>query len=393
MSSRGRLRRIRVALLAAALATLALMYAPQPVLPQLADHFRLTPAEASLTISATTAGLALAGIPLAAVAQAVGRRRLMVGAMIAATVIGLVLPLVSSLTGLVALRAVQGMAIAGVPSVAMAYVADELDPTEVGPSMGVYVAGTSIGGLAGRLVAGIGGDVAGWHAGLFAVGVFAALATVAFVVLLPAPRREVRTGAQWRPLVRGMRDAVRDPVLYGPYVVAAFGMGSFVAVYNVLSFRLVGPPFHLAPALATLVFLAYLAGSVTSATAGWATVRLGRPAVLLAALAVAVAGIALSIPANLALVIVGLVVFTGGFFGAHSVASGWVGVRATPLARGQASAVYLLAYYVGSSIGGTTGSLAYGTAGWPAFVGLVCCWLAVAMAATVAAWLLERRRR
>lgn len=391
-AERARLRRIRVALLTASLATFALLYAPQPVLPQLAADFRLTPATASLAISAATGGLALAGIPLAAVSDVLGRRRLMIGSLVAATAVGLTLPLAGSLPMLVALRAVQGVAIAGVPSVAMAYVADEMPNHQVAPSMGIYVAGTSLGGLSGRLLAGLIGDAAGWSAGVLAVAVAAVALTAAFVVLVPASRGQVRTGPRLRPLLTGMRHAVSDPVLYGPYLVALLGMGGFVAVYNVLSFRLIGPPIGLSPALASLAFLAYLAGSVSSTLAGWAAGRIGRTPVVLLGLVGALAGLVLAWPARLPLVLAGLVVFTAGFFAAHSAASAWVGTRAVPAARSQAAAVYLLAYYVGSSVGGTVGSAAYGLSGWSGLTVLVGCWLVLAVVAAVVAVALSRRR-
>lgn len=385
--------RMRLALLAAALATFGLLYAPQSVLPQLADHFGLTPARVSLTISAATGGLALAGIPLAAVAQAVGRRRLMVGSLVTAVLLGLLLPVAASPGALIALRAVQGVAVAGVPSVAMAYVADEIEPGQIGATMGIYVTGTSFGGLLGRIAAGVVADLAGWRAGLLAVGAGAALATVVFAVLLPAPRGQVRTGMRLRPLVTGLADAVRDPALYAPYLVAVLGMGGFVAVYNVLSFRLVRPPLELAPALASLAFLAYLAGGVTSAVAGWATGRWSRPAVLLTGLVCALAGLAATLPDSLGPILAGLVVFTAGFFCAHAVATGWVTAEASPGARGQAAAIYLLAFYVGSSVGGTVGSGAYGSFGWLGLAGLVTCWLLLAMLAVLLAPLVSRRRR
>ncbi|HEX6443807.1 MAG TPA: MFS transporter [Streptosporangiales bacterium] len=391
-AERARLRRVRVALLAAALATFALLYAPQPVLPQIAAGFHLTPAEASLTISAATAGLALAGIPLAAVSDVLGRRRLMIGSLAAATGVGLLLPLAGSLSVLVALRVLQGVAIAGVPSVVMAYVADELPDHQVTSSMGIYVAGTSLGGLSGRLVAGLVGDADGWPAGVLAVGTAAAALTVVFVVLVPAPRGQVRRPPRLRSLHAGLHRAVSDPVLFGPYLVALLGMGGFVAVYNVLSFRLIRPPIGLSPALASLAFLAYLAGSVSSTLAGWAAARIGRTAVVVLALTSALGGLVLAWPDRLPLVLAGLVVFTAGFFAAHSAASAWVGTRAAASARSQAAAVYLLAYYVGSSVGGVIGSAAYGSSGWTGLTVLVGCWLLLATVAALGAAVWSRRR-
>lgn len=382
---------LRVALLAATIATFALLYVPQAVLPQLSDEFSVSPGASTLVISTATAGLAVAGIPLAMLSEVVGRRTVMIAALCVATATGLLLAVVPSFTVLLVLRAIQGIALAGVPAVAMAHVADELQGAALGASMGIYVAGTTIGGMSGRIVGGVLSDAAGWRVGIAAVGVLAAVATVIFAVLLPRPRARAAASGQVRAVIVGLRRAVSDPVLYGPYLIAAFGMGSFVAVYNVLPFRLVGPPFDIPAGLASLAFLAYLAGSVTSGIAGRLADRYGRPAVLWVSLALALVGLALSLPDVLTTVLVGLVVFTGGFFGAHSVASGWVGARAPAMARGPASALYLFAYYVGSSVGGGIGGVTYGSYGWPTLVSLLACWLAVAAAAVLGGWWLSRR--
>ncbi|MEU5846471.1 MFS transporter [Saccharopolyspora shandongensis] len=382
----ARIRKIRIALLLGALAMFALLYAPQPVLPQLAEVFALNPGTAALLISASTLGLAVAAIPLGTLSEAVGRRRTMIAALLTAEALGLLLPWVPFFPVLVAVRLVQGAAIAGLAAVAAAYLADETGGEQLGTTMGLYVAGTTIGGMGGRLLGGVVGDFAGWHGGLLAVAVLAGVCTVLFVVLLPAERNHQRQPLRWRPLLGGLRAALSDPVLYAPYLVAALGMGAFVTVYNVLGFRLAAPPLLVPPALAALAFLAYAAGTVTSTLAGRAADRWGRIQVLLAGLAVTALGLLLMLADSLPVIVVGLVVFTGGFFAAHSVASGWVGARASASARGQASALYQFAYYGGSSVGGVLGGAAYGSWGWSGMTVLLCCWLAVAAAG---AWIVR----
>ncbi|MCL9797065.1 MFS transporter, partial [Frankia sp. AgKG'84/4] len=147
-------------------------------------------------------------------------------------------------------------------------------------------------------------------------------------------------------------------------------MGGFVATYNYLTYRLTDAPFTLPSSMIGLVFTAYLAGTVSSTAAGRLAVRLGRRSVLLGAVATALAGLTLTVPDNLGCVLAGLVIFTAGFFAAHSVASGWIGARAGT-GRSEASALYLLGYYLGSSIGGTLIGLAWTRAGWPATVACV----------------------
>jgi YNFM family putative membrane transporter len=376
--SKARVRRIRLALLLGALALFALLYAPQPVLPQLADSFALSPATAALLVSAATLGLAVSAIPLGTLSQAVGRRRVMVTSLLAAEVLGLVLPWVGYFPLMVGLRLLQGAAVAGVAAVAGAYLVEETGGEHMGTTMGLYVAGTTIGGMTGRLLGGIAGDFFGWTGGVQAVSLLGAVCTALFVILLPAERNHQRQELSWRPLLGGLRTALSDPVLYAPYLVAALGMGSFVTVYNVLSFRLSAPPLLVPPALAALAFLAYAAGTVTSAIGGRAADRWGRTRVLLTGIAISAVGLCAMLPDDLVSILVGLVVFTGGFFAAHSVASGWVGARATASSRGQATALYQFAYYGGSSAGGLVGSAAFGAWGWPGMTALLCCWLAMA---------------
>ncbi|MCI2417722.1 MFS transporter [Saccharopolyspora sp. K220] len=387
-----RIRKIRLALLLGALALFALLYAPQPVLPQLAGVFALNPGTAALLISASTLGLAVAAIPLGALSEAVGRRRTMIVALLVAEVLGLLLPWVPFFPVLVAIRLVQGAAIAGLAAVATAYLADETGGERLGTTMGLYVAGTTIGGMSGRLLGGVVGDFAGWQGGVLTVALLAAVCTVLFIALLPAERHHSRQPLRWRPLFGGLRVALRDPVLYAPFMVAALGMGAFVTVYNVLGFRITAPPLLVPPALAALAFLAYAAGTVTSTVAGRAADRWGRTRVLFTGLAVTALGLLLMLADDLLLIVVGLVVFTGGFFAAHSVASGWVGARAPASARGQASALYQLAYYGGSSVGGVLGGTAYGAWGWPGMTTLLCCWLAAAAIAVLVAHRTPERR-
>ena len=380
-----RLRRIRISLLVGALAMFALLYAPQPVLPQLAGSFGLSPGAAALTVSAATLGLAFGAIPLGMLSEAVGRRRTMICSLVLAEALGLVMPFVPDFTLLVALRLVQGVAIAGLAAVAAAYLAAETDGRQLGATMGLYVAGTTIGGMSGRLLGGVSGDFAGWTGGVLTVAVLGGACTVLFVVLLPAERVHRRQPLRWEPLLAGLRTALSDPVLYVPYLVAALGMGSFVAVYNVLGFRLIAPPLLVAPALAALAFLAYAAGTVTSAIAGRVADLWGRTRTLLYGLVIAAAGLLLMLVDDLPTILFGLVVFTGGFFAAHSVASGWVGARADESARGQASALYQFSYYGGSSVGGVIGGIAYAAWGWTGMTAVLCVSIGLAAATVVIA--------
>lgn len=378
-------RRISIALFAAGMATFSLLYATQALLPALVDAFAVSPSQASLTVSAATGALALAVLPLATLSEAVGRRRTMIAALVIATAVGLVIPWAPSFGALLALRALQGAALAGLPATAMAYLGEEMSPRALAGAMGLYIAGNSLGGMTGRLLSGLVADVAGWRVGMLADALLALGCTVVVVVLLPRSRRFRAEALAWRPLLGGVWAALADPGLRALYAVAALLMGCFVGVYNFLGFRLAAPPYAVAPALVALVFTAYAVGSISSPVAGRLVGRWGRPAVLASSIGLTGAGLALTLAGPLPLVLTGLVVLTAGFFAAHATASGWVAARAGGRARAQASALYLLAYYGGSSLGGWLAGPAFTAAGWGGLSVLVGGFLAVALAAGVRA--------
>lgn len=385
-------RRLGAALWCSGLATFVLVYSVQGLLPTLADEFGLSSSVASLALSATTGTLALAVLPLSALAESWGRARVMTWALAVSAVLAVLAPLAPSFEVLIAIRALQGVTLAALPALSMAHVTHEVSPRHLGGAMGLLIAGNTLGGLAGRLVAGTVADLVGWRAGLAAVGVVSVAAAVAFRLLLPPATSPDPERTRLRDLGGPLRRHLRDPGLLCLFGIAFLLMGAFVSVYNYLGFRLLGPPFALPGTVAGLIFLGYMAGSGASTVAGRLGDRLGRRRVLWISVLTALAGVWVTAPDSLVAIIAGLLLVTVGFFGAHSVASGWVGRRSALLDGGvpaQASSLYLLGYYAGSSAGGAAGGLAYDGFGW---TGLVVYVSALLGAALVLALVLRRVR-
>lgn len=363
--------RLVVALVCAALATFAQLYSPQGVLPDIARDLGTGADTAALTISAATLGLAVAVMPWSFVGDRYGRRRAMLVAVVGATILGLVSAWMPTLELVLLVRLLQGVFLAGVPALAMAYLNDEVETRAAIVAAGWFVGGTTVGGLTGRLVATPVAEQTSWRVGLTVVSVIGAVAALAFVLLVPAEREFVAVrGGGARAALHKVAGNLRDPALVGLYLIAFLLMGGFVAMYNYLSFRLVAPPYLLPGWLVGLAFLAYLAGTVSAPRAGIAASHHGRYPVIVVLVLVMLAGVAITLAGPLWLVLLGLVVLTGGFFGAHSVASGWAGARAVH-SRSQSTALYNLAYYGGSSVLGWAGGLAWEAAAWPGVVGFV----------------------
>ncbi|UTT68438.1 MFS transporter [Arthrobacter sp. DNA4] len=375
--------RILVSLSCAGVATFAQLYSTQAVLPLLAADLHITAAEAALTISLATVGLAATVIPWSFLADRIGRVKAMMWGITAATILGLLVPMSTSFTMLLVLRLLEGMALGGIPAIAIAYLNEEVSKAHAALAAGSYVVSTTLGGLSGRLVAGPVGELWGWRSAALAVSLLATVAAVEFLVLVPRARGFVPAPASGlRSAIRTLGGHLRNIRLLALYAQAFLMMGGFVAVYNYLGFRLSGAPFGLPATVISLIFLAYLSGTFSSRWAAGMTTRYGRRNVLLAGLALALAGLALTLTQSLVLILAGLVVFTGGFFASHSIGSGWTGAIART-GRAQAASLYNLAYYLGSSLLGWAGGLVFQAWGWNALAGAVMV-LACLTAATVA---------
>lgn len=356
-------RRMSFALFAAGVATFALLYSTQALLPALSDGLGVTADQASWTVSAATGGLALAVVPLSALSERYGRRAMMTAALCVAAFVGLLVPFAPDLGWLVGLRALQGAALAGVPASAMAYLAEEVRPRALVGAVGLFVAGNAIGGMSGRILAGWTAQAWGWRAGLAAVGVLAVVCALVFRLLIPKARHFTPGSVSPRALARTVGRHLSDPLLVRLYLIGALFMTVFGAVYTVIGYRLAQAPFSLPPGLVGSIFLVYLVGTASSAAAGKLVGRLGRRGALYLAMGTTTAGLLLTLTSSLAAVLLGLVLITGGFFAGHAVASSSVSRTATT-GRAQASALYQTAYYLGSSVGGTVGAVAFQAGGW-----------------------------
>ncbi|GHF49978.1 YNFM family putative membrane transporter [Amycolatopsis bartoniae] len=356
-------RRITLALFASGLATFTTLYCVQALLPALSTQFGLSPAESSLAVSFGTAGLAVGVIPLTALSGVVGRTPMMTVSLFTAALLGIAQALSPSFTVLLVLRALQGLALAGLQATAMSYLSEEIDRRSLGYAMGLYIAGNGIGGMAGRLIGSLVLDLSNWRWALAVVGLVALGCAVVFRVAIVPSAFFVPSPPRVRHLAASVGRAFTDSGLLRLFACGFLLMGCFVTVYNYLGFRLLAPPFALSPVVVGLIFVVYLAGSVSSTVAGRLVDVLGRPRMLPVTAVLTLAGLVLMLSSNLVVVVVGLVITTGGFFAAHSVASGWVGPRSATLGV-QGPAVYLFCYYLGSSVGGSVGGLAYGADGW-----------------------------
>ncbi|MEU6738535.1 MFS transporter [Streptosporangium sandarakinum] len=365
-------RRVVVALFAAGVATFALLYSTQAILPELSAQFGVSTADSTLSVSLTTLGLGAALLVAGPASDVLGRTRLIHLSVTASAVVAAGCALAPGWSALLALRLLQGVVLAGLPAVATAYLREELHPSTHARAAGLYVGGTALGGMIGRLVTGAVGEAAGWRWALAAAAVLGLVCAVAVRLLLPRSRGFVPAPAGARALLRMSLRAVSDRGLVTLYAIGGCSMGALVAVFNTVGFRLQGAPFDLGLGAASLVFLVYPLGTLSSTAFGRLADLRGRRAVLPLGCLLAVAGALLTLPSSLPVVVAGLALLTAGFFAVHGLASGWVPARAHAggVSTGQAASLYLFTYYLGSSVFGSLAGPAWTAAAWPGVVAL-----------------------
>lgn len=372
------LRDIRVALFLAGISTFALLYSTQAILPELASSFSVSTVSSTYSVSISTIGLGIGLLIAGPVSELLGRTKLIHISLFAAAVCGILVAFAPSWHVLLIGRGIEGLALAGLPAVAAVYLKEEVHASLAAGATGLYIAGTALGGMLGRLVgAGLvelgdswhvlsDGPLAPWQISLLGNALMGLGCAIACLTLLPRSRGFVPAPRSIRHLSKQFVKVFTDPALLALYGIAALMMGAFVGVYNTLGFRLEAPPFMLSVGLAGLVFLVYPVGSISSVVAGRIADRVGQRAVVPVAAIVTIAGIAITIVGSVPVIIIGTAIMTAGFFATHGLASGWVAARAGAGVGGaaQAASIYMVSYYIGSSVGGSVAGAVFSRFDW-----------------------------
>lgn len=373
--------RINLALFLGGFATFANLYCTQPLLPMFSREFRISPTFASLSLSVTTVALAVFMLIAGSLSESFGRKPMMIVSMVGTSLIALLIPLSPNFGILVALRIIEGIVLAGLPAIAMAYLSEEVDKKSLGVAMGLYISGNSIGGMAGRILIGLFTSWVSWRFAIFMIGVISLVCSVVFVRILPSSRNFVRRPLMLSTLFSSLLHHLRDRGLVFLFIIGFMLMGSFVTLFNYIGYRLMAAPYNLNQGVVGFIFIIYLMGTFSSTWMGRLADRFGRRKVQWIAIVIMLCGVLITEFWPLWLVIVGIGIFTFGFFGAHSLASSWVGRRAVS-EKAQASALYLFFYYAGSSIGGTSGGELWSAYSWRGIVVMISVMLVVALIIT-----------
>lgn len=371
-------RRILLAMFAAGFVTFGLLYCVQPLMPVLAREFSLQAAGSSLVLSLSTGLLAACLAVTGPASDALGRKPIMVLALFGAALGTIGSAVMPTWDGVLVMRALIGISLSGLVAVAMTYLSEEIHPEVLGWSMGLYIGGNAVGGMCGRLIAGVMVDFVSWRIALGTLGLVGLVVALIFTRAAPPSRNFQPTPMRLSSLREGFVLHLRDPGLPWLFAEGFLLMGGFVTLFNYIGYRLLAAPYNLSQAIVGSASAVYLTGIYSSPRVGLLADKLGRRRVLWAITAVMLAGALITLARPLWVILIGMLVFSFGFFGAHSVASSWIGRRARR-ARGQASSLYLICYYLGGSIAGTLGGYFWHSSGWTGVALFISALLALAV--------------
>lgn len=364
--------RITLSLTLASFFVFAGMYAVQPLFPVFVEEFDISVSASGLSLSLTIIGLIIGLIVLGFWSDRSGRTIFIKLSLAGATIPFLIIPLFDSFMLLLVLRFFQGIALAGLPAAALAYLSEEIDKRSVHAAIAFYISSNALGGMVGRVMTGYMTDHFSWEIAFYILAGVGFLSLAAVIFMLPASRFFKPSTLPFSSDMKAFAYHLKNPAL-----LLFFGLGivlqtSFTGMWTYLPFYLEAPPFSLPLEVISYTFFAYGLGVVGSPLAGWLAGRFGLRPVRMSGIFVMVTGMFVTLAPALWMIVVGLCITCLGFFTAHSLTASSVSEEVTEH-KGSASSLYLVSYYIGVALGSSALAPLWNNAGWVGLMILLAC--------------------
>jgi predicted MFS family arabinose efflux permease len=360
------------------------LYAPQAILPLLAQEFHVGAAEISMIMTVSTMSVALTAPFTGAVADLVGRRLMIVIAALALVAPTVMVALSPSLEWLLFWRFVQGLLLPPIFTVTIAYIGDEWPLSEKTAVTAIYLSASSVAGFSGRFITGLVADAIGWRGAFMVIAAITAVFALGITVLLPREKKFVAAQSMRASLSQMVRH-LGNLRLVATYAIGFGVLFNFIVTFTFVNFLLAAPPFNLSASFLGAIFLVYLLGAAVTPQTGRLVAWLGRRTFIFCVIAVWVFGLFLLLVPSLPVIIAALAIVAAcGFFG-QAIATSYVQITAV---RGTSSAVgfYVTSFYVGGAVGAYLGGIAWQAGGWPGCVALVIGMLAAMTLIVATTW-------
>lgn len=356
-------KRITLSLALGSFLVFSNLYLLQPMLPSFAAHFQISETQVNWLFAATTLALSFSLVPMAVLSESIGRKPVMMFGLFSIPAISALMLLGDSFLFLVVCRALIGIALAAFAAVAVAYMAEELDKHAFSMAIGTYIAANSLGGIAGRISGGLLADNFSIDVAIEVIMLFTLIGVVSVHYLLPKQKNFTPSSSSLRHHNRAIIGHFKNQRVWFAMLIGGLNFALFVNLYSVMGFRLVSAPHNVPVGLASLIFVCYLGGTFSSRCAGHWSKRFSPILGMFLGSIVSMAGMWIAVIESIPAMLTGLLLISFGAFFTHTLAYGWVGQNATQ-AKATATALYLVHYYIGGSLGGFLLLYCWQNGGW-----------------------------
>lgn len=370
--------KVNIAFFLAGFTIFSVLYSVQPLMPFFVQYFHVTPTIASLTLSVSSLVMAISLLFFGALSEVIGRKPIMIFSVIAVSTLSLVQPFAENFIIFLIVRFAQGFVLAGLPAIAMAYISEEVHPRSITSAIGLYISGNALGGAFGRIFTGFVAGLYGFQAGLISIAIISCIASILFSLLIPNSKHFTKSPMQIRSLIASYRHHLTNKDLIKAFILGFLFLGSNIALFNYIGFELIRPPYNISTTFISFIYILFLLGMAASMMSGKLTDSFGRHNTMKFAVILYIVGISITLLPLLIFKIIGLGCAVLGFFSGHALASSLVGTIAEHH-KAQATSLYLLFYYAGSSVGGTVGGLFYDFAKWYGVASMVTLFMVIAL--------------
>jgi MFS transporter, YNFM family, putative membrane transport protein len=344
------------------------VYATQPILPVLRKALGISEVLASLTVTASTLGMALTAPMAGRISDRIGRKKTIVIAAFCLAASTIACGFVDSLPALLFWRFLQGVFTPGIFGVTIAYINDEWGQKESGSGIANYVGGTVVGGFLGRFLSGLVAARYEWQVVFLVLGTLNLLAALIIWKFMPVESKKPvpTTSSFWE----AVGEHFRNPLLLATYAVGFCVFFSLISTFTYVNFYLAQPPFSLPTAVLGSLFFVYLTSAVVTPIAGRYIDKYGHRIVLVCGIAAGATGALLTLVPNVIVIVAGLALVCNAVFVAQACSNGFIGL-ATKTNRALAVGLYVMVYNIGGSLGAAAPGPVWKSFGWPGVIAMI----------------------
>ena len=369
--------KIIIALFISGFTIFSILYSVQPLIPHFTKSFNISETVSSLALSAATITLAIAMLFFGALSEVLGRKPIMIFSVLSVSLLALIQPFLTDFNTFFFLCLIQGICLAGLPSIAMAYIGEEISSQNLPEAMGIYISGNAFGGAFGRIFTGFISSIYGYQTGLISIGIISLIAAILFTFLLPSSKHFEKQRFSVKTLLMSYYKHLTNIRLLKPFMIGFLLLGCNIAAFNYIGFVLSEKPYNLHDSIISFIYLLFLIGMISSILNAKLRMKLGTLNALKFSVLLLIFGINITLLPPLTFKIIGLAFSVYAFFSGHAIASAVVTSRAEDH-KAQASSLYLLFYYMGSSVGGTLAGVFYNYIQWPGVVLMITSFMVIA---------------